>query len=183
MRKNISELKFTTNLLSIILSIIFSSITVAQDFDTDVPVGWAVVPGYAASLDGLETTTGGAGGEVVIATTGSQLASYASGTEARIIFVQGTLTGSDVNIGSNKTTVGVGSDAKISKFYLNMNGPQNVIIRNLEITLFDATGRIVNSEFVNGQIHTLNMSDLPTGFYMIKISGNNLNKVVNITKQ
>lgn len=111
-----------------------ASWTMAQEFDTDVPTGWAVVPGYGDSSSGLKTTTGGAGGQVVTATSGSELASYTDGDEPRIILVKGTLSGSDVNIGSNKTIIGVGSNAKISGFYLNMNDSENIIIRNLEIT-------------------------------------------------
>jgi pectate lyase len=103
--------------------------TGSGEFDANVPVGWAVVPGY-----GLQTTTGGAGGEVVTVTSGSQLAGYAGDATPRIIRIQGTLSGSDVNIGSNKTLIGMGANARISGFYLNLLNSQNVIIRNLTIS-------------------------------------------------
>ena len=101
----------------------------AQDFDTDVPDGWAIFPG-----NGLETTTGGAGGNVVTATTGSQLASYAGISDALIIKVEGTITGSGkLTIASNKTILGQGADATITGYELSMSGVQNIIIRNLKI--------------------------------------------------
>ncbi|MGD9215087.1 MAG: hypothetical protein PVJ84_09750, partial [Desulfobacteraceae bacterium] len=113
-------------LLAVTILLLAAPWAAAQDFDTDVPMGWAVVPG-----DGVETTTGGAGGEVVTATSASELSSYASDATPRIIMVQGTLSGSTINVGNNKTIIGVGSDATLDGCQLNMNGNENIIIRNL----------------------------------------------------
>lgn len=100
-----------------------------QPFDTDVPIGWAVVPG-----NGLQSTTGGGGGEVVTVSSQAELSSAVSGDVARIVRVQGSISGGDINVGSNKTIIGVGTNATLSGFYLNLNAVQNVIIRNLKIS-------------------------------------------------
>ena len=104
-------------------------VTGPQDFDTNVPIGWAVVPGY-----GLQSTTGGGGGEVVTVSSHGDLASAVSGEVPRIVLVQGMMSGGDIVVGSNKTIIGVGADAGLSGCYLNMNPAQNVIIRNLSIS-------------------------------------------------
>lgn len=100
-----------------------------QAFDTNVPIGWAVVPGYE-----LKSTTGGGGGDVVTVSSHGELSGAVGDDTARIVLVQGTISGGDINVGSNKTILGLGNDAKLSGFYLNMNGAHNVIIRNLSIS-------------------------------------------------
>lgn len=52
----------------------------------------------------------------------------------QIVRVQGSLSGGDIDVGSNKTIIGVGADAALTGFYLNFNSAQNVIIRNLSIS-------------------------------------------------
>jgi pectate lyase len=86
-------------------------------------VGWATVNG---------TTTGGAGGPTVTVTSGSQLVSEMQTSGARTIRVQGTLSISGMNdVASNKTIVGVGSNATITGGGLDVDGVSNVIIQNL----------------------------------------------------
>ncbi|WP_308992361.1 Ig-like domain-containing protein [Mariniflexile litorale] len=118
--------KIIRNVLSIILLIFCSSLAMAQD----------VVDGFASiSGKGLSTTTGGAGGSTVTVTSFSALQSNASASGARIIIVEGTISGSgNVNISSNKTIRGKDNNAKISGFTLNMNGVSNIIISDLKIT-------------------------------------------------
>ena len=99
-------------------------------FDTNVPMGWAVVPGY-----GMETTTGGAGGEVVTVTSLKQLEKYLDDDKPRIVRIRGKISANDdIEVGSNKTVIGDSDDAKIVGGYLKIKGESNVIIRNLEIT-------------------------------------------------
>jgi pectate lyase len=84
------------------------------------PVGFASVAGY-----GRSTTTGGAGGPTVTVSNYSQLAAALADDAARIVKVSGTITnggGDMLDVGSNKTIVGVGSSATISGFGLDVNG-------------------------------------------------------------
>ncbi|HPR32853.1 MAG TPA: Ig-like domain-containing protein [Prolixibacteraceae bacterium] len=116
---------------SIILTIntVFCTSIKAQDFDTDVPVGWAVVPGY-----GLESTTGGGNGETVLATTAEELITFTGSSQPLVIMVEGAITGEGrVNIKSNKTIMGAGADATLIGLELNISGESNIIIRNLTI--------------------------------------------------
>jgi pectate lyase len=92
----------------------YTSLSMAQEMDTDVPVGWAAVPGY-----GLESTTGGGNGNVVAATTAGQLSSYAGSFQPLVIIVEGTISGSGtINVASNKTIIFKTTRMKLSiKFY------------------------------------------------------------------
>ena len=92
-------------------------------------IGWAC---YEA--DGLSGTTGGAGGKVVHVTTGADLIKYAKATEPYVIFVDADLTSiGTVSVNSNKTIIGGGKGAKIYGSYIDINGKQNIIIRNLTV--------------------------------------------------
>jgi pectate lyase len=87
------------------------------------PIGWASVNG---------TTTGGAGGPTVTVTSGSQLVSEMQASGPRIIQVSGTISISGMNdVGSDKTIIGLGSNATITGGGLDVDGVSNVIIRNL----------------------------------------------------
>jgi len=93
------------------------------------PIGWAAV-----NAKGVESTTGGGDGKVVEARTIKELADYARRKEPLTILVKGTLSGKTVDIASNKTILGVGSDATLVGAQLNMNGVSNIIIRNLTMS-------------------------------------------------
>jgi pectate lyase len=94
------------------------------------PIGWAAVKG-----NGVESTTGGGDGEVVVARTAKELADYAARKEPLTILIKGTLTGSGkLTIASNKTLLGTGSSATINKTELSMSGVSNIIIRNLKMS-------------------------------------------------
>ncbi|WP_433936638.1 polysaccharide lyase family 1 protein [Sorangium cellulosum] len=94
----------------------------------DGPVGFA-------SLNG--GTTGGAGGMVVTVSDAESLLEAMAGTEPRVIQISGTIELSGMNdVGSNKTIVGLGADAKIVGGGLYLYREKNVIIRN--ITFQDA---------------------------------------------
>ncbi|HEX9999390.1 MAG TPA: pectate lyase [Actinoplanes sp.] len=91
----------------------------AQTFAASA-VGFAAVSGY-----GRTTTTGGAGGPTVTVTSYAQLAAALADDTPRIVRVSGTITGAGddmLDVGSNKTILGVGSAATISGFGLDVNG-------------------------------------------------------------
>ncbi|WP_329101637.1 pectate lyase [Micromonospora sp. NBC_01699] len=115
-------------------------------------VGFATLSGY-----GRTGTNGGTGGATVTVGNYAQLAAAVADDVPRIVRVSGTITGGGdamLDVGSNKTIIGVGSTATISGFGLDVNGwgpeevawggdlcdpaerdrftpVQNVIIRNL----------------------------------------------------
>ena len=125
-----------TPLKFICLGIIFlfnASLAEAQIIDVDVPMGWGVVPGY-----GVESITGGANGDVVVAKTYDELLNYAAQSLPLTIRVEGTIVGAGgasgrVNVKSDKTIIGVGADATLTGVELNVGNVHNVIIRNLTI--------------------------------------------------
>jgi pectate lyase len=78
----------------------------------------------------VTTTTGGGNATPVTVTTLSALNTQAAGTTARVIYVQGTISGS-VDVGSNKTIAGV-CGGQIHG-HIEVDGSTNVIIRNLTI--------------------------------------------------
>jgi pectate lyase len=89
-------------------------------------IGWAAVSGM-----GVTTTTGGGTATPQTVTTESALASAAGGTGAAVIYVKGVLSAGKINIGSNKTIVGL-CGAEIHG-HLGLSGSSNVIIRNIKI--------------------------------------------------
>ena len=98
---------------------------------SDGPIGYAAVNAL-----GLPTTTGGAGGEVVTATTASQFNTLAGGTTPRIVQVSGTITGT-LRVGSNKTIVGLaGSSLRGS---VQIDDATNVIMRDLTIVGYNCS--------------------------------------------
>jgi pectate lyase len=121
----------------------------AQAYENS-PVGWASYntianpdPCFTPNLNG---TTGGAGGPTVTVTDEPNFAKYASSTTPGpyIVQVQGTidLTSARVDIGPNKTIIGIGDNPTIAGPYnIRVRGQNsggnllsyNVIIRNLII--------------------------------------------------
>ncbi len=81
-------------------------------------------------------TTGGQGGSTVTVTTLSAFQSAVSGSTARIVRVSGIITiSSVVQIGSNKTIIGVGSNSGFTGSGLEVEGGNhNVIFQNLVIS-------------------------------------------------
>ncbi|MBZ4014768.1 pectinesterase family protein [Streptomyces purpurogeneiscleroticus] len=103
--------------------------TAAQGPSDDRPHGFASLAGG---------TTGGAGGKVVTVRTQADLAKYAAADEPYIIRVAAAIDvapfGSDIDVASDKTIVGVGTSGEIVHGELHLNpGTHNVIIRNLTI--------------------------------------------------
>lgn len=99
---------------------------------TDGATGFASV-----SALGLNGTTGGTGGPIVVVDSEAELKSYLQGSTPRIIAVQGSIFiddfGDELSVGSNKTILGLDDDAEIVYGGLNITNQSNVIIRNLTI--------------------------------------------------
>jgi pectate lyase len=91
------------------------------------PIGWASVDDL-----GQPGTSGGLGGEVVLATTIEQLEAYGARGEPLIIEVCGTLgTGlEELGMGSNKTIIGVGVRPTIHASF-DIDDAYNIVIKNL----------------------------------------------------
>jgi|GEM_PF-777194 len=124
--------KFLLDLLFVFFLLIFSFIH-AQDW---IPDGFASVPGL-----GLEKTTGGAGGQIVTVDSKTEFLDYVQRKEYYIICINGKILLDEmVQVGSNKTLVGVGQNGVISGGGLRLSHVSNVIIRNLrfENSLDDA---------------------------------------------
>lgn len=119
-------MKHTRNFLLLILVVIFSNSLLHAQLNkalSDVPDGFA-------SLEG--GTTGGAGGQVVTATNATEFLNYMDQAVPLIIQVKGTISYSGMkNCRSNKTIIGLGSDAAIDGGGVYMYKMSNIIIRNI----------------------------------------------------
>jgi autotransporter-associated beta strand protein len=90
----------------------------------DGPNGFCMING---------TTTGGAGGTVVTVTNASDFATQIGMAGPRIIQVSGVLTVGDTWTASDKTIIGLGTNATLLG-RISVSGVTNVIIRNLRFT-------------------------------------------------
>ncbi|MDE6647514.1 MAG: hypothetical protein K2K03_06745, partial [Prevotella sp.] len=106
--------------------------------------------GFANYSDmGLHGTTGGKGGKIVHVTTREEFTRYAGADEPYIIILDADLKGhydysanpkqkhDVISVKSNKTIIGGGKGAHLDSLGLDINGQQNIIIRNLRITKAD----------------------------------------------
>ena len=99
--------------------------------------------GYGAvSGDGVSTTTGGAGGKVVVVRTLAELQAWASdrekNTTPEILQINGKIAASSsalitIKNGANITFEGVGKTGELQNVGLNIRDYVNVIVRNLTI--------------------------------------------------
>jgi pectate lyase len=101
-------------------------------------VGWASAAGL-----GVETTTGGALGDVVIARTATELIDFAARAEPLTIAIEGTLDVGSISVASNKTLVGVGADATL-RGGISIRGTAqtfvtNVIVSNVNVEAATST--------------------------------------------
>jgi pectate lyase len=91
----------------------------------NTPIGWASAEGG---------TTGGQGGSVVTAQDAESFIRYVRSKEPLVIRLSGTVqVPVRLHVQSNKTILGVGSDATITGGGLALVGVSNVILRNLSI--------------------------------------------------
>ena len=102
--------------------------------------------GFVNYHDGINGITGGGNGAVVRVNNRTDLAKYASSATPYTIIVEGKLEGNGLNrtkdiieVGSNKTIIGV-KGAELAGIGLNINGKENIIIRNLIIHHADPDG-------------------------------------------
>jgi pectate lyase len=108
--------------------------------------------GYAAIQDDAGTpyiVTGGSLGDSVTATTLEELKSYLASEEPLTVSFSGLFAGADqIQIASNKTLLGIGADAHLQGFELEINGSRNVIIRNVKVSHVIAEGVSVANDAV-----------------------------------
>ncbi|WP_216355984.1 right-handed parallel beta-helix repeat-containing protein [Streptomyces sp. MP131-18] len=136
----------------------------------DVVAPAAVADGFASvSALGQDGTTGGAGGEVVTASTTEQFLDYIARPEPLVVQVSGTIplpTGDSDgmhDVASDKTIVGLGADAALTGGGLNIGLPvdesvtspppdavHNIIIRNLSVS--GATDDLINVQMFSHHI-------------------------------
>lgn len=93
------------------------------------PLGFAMVNG---------TTTGGEGGEEVTVSTLSELKSAVSGNTARIVYINGTITGAgqeSISCGNNKTVIGLPGSMVIGASFF-VYAKNNLIFRNLTMRYY-----------------------------------------------
>jgi pectate lyase len=95
-------------------------------------VGWATVAG-----ENVLTTTGGARGDAVVASTAEELIAYAAFNAPLVIRVRGLLTLTEpVEFTSNKTVYGDPAvpGSGVTGAGLNLTDASNIIVRNLQIS-------------------------------------------------
>ena len=102
--------------------------------------------GFVNYNDGINGITGGGAGEVVRVSNRQDLANYAKSATPYTIIIEGKMEGNGLNrqkdiieVNSNKTIVGV-KGTELAGIGLNINGKQNIIIRNLIIHHADPDG-------------------------------------------
>ncbi len=92
-------------------------------------VGWATY-----NDNGINGTTGGGFGTIVRVNNLTDFTTYARSSAAYTIILEGELSGSGtIKVVSNKTIVGAGSGATLNGIGIDVNGAENIIIRNLTI--------------------------------------------------
>ena len=103
--------------------------------------------GFCNYYDGINGITGGMAGQTVHVTTRSELSKYLSSNDPYTIILDADLTGSGLDrtkdvleVGSNTTLIGGGNGAALNGIGLNINGKENIIIRNLTIHHADPDG-------------------------------------------
>lgn len=118
--------------LSLIALAAIANTALAAPLSTLARAAAAGPVGFASQNGG---TTGGAGGKTTTVTTFEQLSSAAESDDPAIIYVKGTITGTDkVRVGSNKSILGLDSSSKLVGVGLFIKEAKNVIVQNLAIS-------------------------------------------------
>lgn len=106
-----------------------STLKASELLDMSGLEGWATMYG-----DGVETVTGGGDMTPVLATDFETLSKLAGDNVPRVIIVSGTIktSGYTIDVGSNKTIIGIDSNAVIEGG-ISIKGACNIIISNLTI--------------------------------------------------
>jgi len=124
--------------LLFILLLLFCDFSLTTAVFGESAIGFASV-----SALGLNGTSGGAGGPTVKVTNSHDFLDYISRDGAYIIQLSGTVNLSGMNkVRSDKTIIGLGSDALITGGGLNLSDVSNIIIQN--ITFTDASDDSIN---------------------------------------
>lgn len=121
-----------------------------------MPIGFATLNGG---------TTGGGVGPTVVATTASQFRSFAGQSGPLNILVDGSLNIGGTGISSNKTILGLGTDAALIGS-LQISNASNVIVRNLTLSNPSGAGEgdtITVSGSTNVWIDHNDIIDAPDG--------------------
>ena len=96
-----------------------------------------VIAAFAApdfSLTGFaEGVTGGKGGRTVEVSSASAFKSSCRSSEKLIIRITGKISNASTDIASNKTIIGEGESAEITKTTLTIDDGRNIIIRNIRL--------------------------------------------------
>ncbi|MGD9201942.1 MAG: hypothetical protein PVI26_10290 [Chitinispirillia bacterium] len=93
---------------------------------SDEPEGFA-----SCSGKGLQTTTGGYGGDTVSATTGGDLKKYLGLPEPLVVLLKGQIKIGAISVKSNKTILGFGKTAAVVGEGFHVINQSNIIFRNL----------------------------------------------------
>ncbi|WP_242677292.1 pectate lyase family protein [Streptomonospora litoralis] len=99
-------------------------------------------PQPSAELEGWATrnggTTGGAGGETVTVSSSGALLDALQSSGPTVVRLDGSVDLSGMNdVASDKTLIGVGSDATVTGGGFDLNGVSNVVIRNINFDDWD----------------------------------------------
>lgn len=98
--------------------------------------------GFATQNGG---TTGGNNGNVVTVTNFNQLRTYLTTPGTFVVKFNQRIyngeKGGSINVASNKTLLGEGSDAFLDGIGLTFNNVSNIIVRNVKFTLNSVTNR------------------------------------------
>jgi pectate lyase len=160
-------MKRTRNLLLLVLMFVFSNSMLQAQLSkvlSEVPDGFA-------SLEG--GTTGGAGGQVVTATTATEFLSYMDQAVPLIIQVKGTISYSGMkNCRSNKTIIGLGSDAAIDGGGVYMYKMNNIIIRNITFKNSSEDGVGITNSSTHIWVDHCNFTNCADGCLDIKEQSN-----------
>lgn len=111
-------------------------------FSDTTPVGWASQSGG---------TTGGGNASPVLVTTLSQLQNEVKGTTPKVIYVQGTLSPGEYDVGSNKTIIGCSSGAHVRGTVKIGSGSSNIIMRNLNVSGYAAGSCALDPDYDSGE--------------------------------
>ncbi|HPH16027.1 MAG TPA: hypothetical protein PK029_02565, partial [Bacteroidales bacterium] len=114
-------------------------------------VGFSQQPDF--SLVGFATqnggTTGGLGGTEVYVNNYADLKTYCESSTTYIIYVSGTIDagadGGSIRPKSNKSIIGVGNNTLLWGVGFTISGYNNIIIRNLRISMQGVTTRVDKS--------------------------------------
>jgi len=137
----------------------------APELPTDALLGWGSVAGL-----GVETTTGGAAGVTVLATSAAELADFAGRSEPLRIEIVGSIELGLLDVQSNKTLFGRGSGV-VLRGGIRLRGSaesavSNVIIANLHIDASSSGAEGDGIQLYNAHhvwIDHCSVSDAPDG--------------------